>query len=314
MFGWLNRFIAMPQRRPVPPRPVQAPLRPAPAASVVASDPNATAPVSTWSWLLGVPPPTDTPLQNAEQAVLDLLQATVAKRVLPAYLMPLASSVVPPLLRLLRQPNASRREIVARVSRDQALKAEVLRLAQSAFYRTEAEVDSLEAAVMVLGTSGLQAAIARVVLKPIFDNHKGDLTSRASARAWRFADHQAECCAQLAEQAGIQRSEGFLAGTLHSMGRTAVLRVLDRASLQPDWPCSLALDQAMNTYSDQLFGRLVMDLQITPVLTETGRLLGRHGRVDEAGGLAAVLRESETQTTQALLRQDSAGQATDHAG
>ncbi|HEX5806085.1 MAG TPA: HDOD domain-containing protein [Macromonas sp.] len=257
---------------------------------------------STLAWLLGMPQPQPSPLQANEAALLELVHAVLRQRELPAGLVPRAAAVIPQLLRLLRH-QSSRQEIVERITKDMVLTAEVLRIAQSPYYRTKGEVDSLDKAVMIIGINGVQAAIARVVLKPMYDSSSGGLTAQAAARGWQYSERQADCCADLTVQSGLERYEGFLAGTLHGIGRTALLRVLDRAGICPAWPCSQALDEALTVCSNQLFGRYIADMHLTPALTEAGQSLAQDGRAGPAGSLPWLLRESERLSTLSLLAQ-----------
>lgn len=301
--GWLKK-----RTNQVPAGMVMPPPCPAPGPHESADEdcadslqpPNTPDHTSTLAWLLGVPQPLPGPLQAHEEAVLAPIQAMLAQRELPIGLVPRAAAVIPQLMRLLRQ-QSSRQEIVERITKDMVLTAEVLRMAQSPYYRLTEEVDSLDKAVMMLGVAGLQAAIARVVLKPMYDTNSGGLTAQAAARGWQYSERQADCCADLATKAGLGRYEGFLAGTLHGIGRTALLRVLDRAGVRPDWPCSQALDDALTACSNQLFGRYIVDLRLTPALTAAGQALAQDGHAGAPGSLPWLLRESERLSTLALL-------------
>lgn len=295
------------QRTAVPPGPAMGANMPPPDPAAETVDPT-----TLWSWLLNQAPPVASPLQAHEQAVLTPVQNTLALRELPVSLVPRAPSVIPKLLRLLRQPLVSNGEIVERISRDMLLEAEVFRMARSAFYRTQSEVTSLETAVMVLGFAGLQGAVAHVVLKPIYDGCTGPLSSTAMKRMWRFSEHQSDCCGHLAASAGLDRFEGFLAGTMHSMGRTALLRILDLKGITPQWPHSTALDNALTDLSNRLFGRFMVSLNITPTLTDIGRQLAHNGLAGAPGSYAALLRESEAMTLKAMLREDAQTEALDN--
>ena len=126
-----------------------------------------TAEASALAWLLDGPPPRPGPLTAAERALLQPLDLHLRAARLPGDLLPRAPAVIPQLLGLLRQEQPPRAAMVQQVLKDMLLTAEVLRLARSPFYGNQ-PVDSLESALDRIGTAGLQSAMARVLLKPVF--------------------------------------------------------------------------------------------------------------------------------------------------
>jgi hypothetical protein len=299
MFGWLNRLRSAPPAAvpaPAAPRRVDAGAGPAAADGGDSAPP----PPSLLAWLLDAAAPHHGAPTAAERAALAPLDALLARPAWPADLLPRAPAVIPQLLGLLRQEMPSRAAIVQQIGKDVVLAAEVLRMARSPYYRSRAEIDTLDAAVTLLGTSGLQSAIARVVLKPVFDTQAGGLAGRSARRAWELAEREAEACADLAAQAGIERFEGFLAGLLHGTGRTALLRTLDRAGIEPASPWSLAFDHALEDRADRMFGRLALGWQITPALSELAAAVAQRGLEDAGLPLAAALRQAQRQAAAVL--------------
>ena len=227
---------------------------------------------SMTAWLLQCPPPvpaTTTPVH--EHAVVAALQRMVDGAKLPESLIPRASAVLPQLLRTLRQEAPSRLEWVEKVSKDQLLMAEVLRMARSAHFRTREPIQSLDGALSLIGQQGLKAAIARVVLKPVLTSDNPRLTGRASHRAWMANEAMGARCADHLRAQGMDWFEGFLAGTLWGVGRTAVLRTLDLAQLDLPAPWTPELDATLDASAHQLFGRLVAGWDMTPLLNEAAQ-------------------------------------------
>jgi HD-like signal output (HDOD) protein len=209
--------------------------------------------------------------------------------------------VIPALLQQLRQTDVSVQDMVVRIQRDTVLTTEVLRLARSPRYASAQSVQSLETAIAVIGTAGLQAAIAKVILKPLFSAHSGGLAAQAGERLWMHADHQAQHASTLTEAAGLDRFDGFLVGLLHGAGRTGVLRLLDMQHVAPEWPCSQAFDHAFQQASHQLFDRLLQEWAISPSLTALGQAIASQPSAAEPGTLAGIALESERLATAALL-------------
>jgi hypothetical protein len=326
MFGWLTRFFGKsppaapaaeaavrphpsPEAAPVAaptavpaPEPLTAPEVSAPPSREAPPSAAATGPLpcpSPLVWLLQVPPPEAGELRATERPVLDAIEATLNVSVLPPGLVPRAPAVIPQLLSLMRHQDSSREELVDRISKDLVLAAEVLRLARSPYYRTSSDIDTLSKAVAMIGISGLKSAIARVVLKPLYDAKAGGWAAQAATRNWPFTEHQSERCAGLAADIGLDRFEGFLAGMLHSTGRTALLRIVDRTGLPLSWPCSSAMDEALQRYSHRLYGRFMVEWKITPPLTQAGQLLAAGHEVPPQTLAWAVL-ESERLSVQDL--------------
>lgn len=248
------------------------PRRAVPTGAPAPHDTQAPAPVHVLSWLLDAPAPMEAPLQASERSLLTVLDQQLAPEHLPPDLLPRAPSVVPQLLSLLRREQPSRAAMAEQVLKDMQLTAEVLRLARSPHYGG-LPIDTLEAALDRIGSAGLQAAMSRLLLKPVFQVRAGGLMAQAGERVWQLAEHKSLLCAEIAAEHGIDRFEGFLAGLLHDTGTLALLRLLDRCGRAPVLPMSDTLDTALCARRDQLFGRLTCDWDLSPGLTALARQL-----------------------------------------
>lgn len=257
MFAWLPSL----RRAPAP----AAPASPQPPVAEPAAH-------SALGGLLAAPAPVERPVSEAERQWLLPLDRQLAAASLPADLLPRMPSVIPQLMALLRQADPSRGAMVQQVQKDALLTAEVLRLARSPFYGAQ-PVETLASALDRIGTRGLQSAMARLLLKPVFDSHGHGLLPQAAPRLWQHSDHKALTCADLVVRQGGDRFEGYLAGLLHDTGWLALLRLMDRLALEPAWPLSLALDAALDRRKDRLFGRLTASWNLTPGLTALSRQL-----------------------------------------
>jgi HD-like signal output (HDOD) protein len=294
MFGWFSTrrnapatsapaaitAVAVPAVEPVPSTP---------------ADPAAPAP-STLSWLLDGPAPLPAPPGAHEKLLLQSLDQHLTASRLSADLLPRAAAVIPQLLALMRQEAPQRSAMVQQVLKDLLLTAEVLRVARSPFYGAQ-PVDTIEAALDRIGTAGLHAAMARVLLKPVFQAQGGGLTARAAPRLWQHSEYKSMLCADLMAREGGDRFEGYLAGLLHDTGWLALLRVIDRAGLHPELPLSRALDLALDRRKDRLFGRLVAEWDLSPALTTLAQQMQAAPMAAVALPLAAVLRTADQTST-----------------
>jgi hypothetical protein len=219
-------------------------------------------------WLLGSQPATaDQPASTAERAALAALDKTLALPGLPDDLLPRAATLVPQMLAMLRQTDLPVQALAQRVAKDAQLTAEVMRLAGSPHYRAQRSVTDLGQAITLLGVSGLQTVIARVVLKPIYEAAPGPLSARAAPRLWEHADVLASHAAAQAAQAGAGSFDGTLAGLLHGCGMSVALRLLDRSGAALVMPPSAEFAAAVAGRAHRLFGLAAQRWDITPAFS-----------------------------------------------
>ncbi len=153
--------------------------------------------------------------------------------------MPRRPLLMPELMRAVNDADASRRQIAALVTKDPALAADLLRVANSALYRTGAPIESIDRAVAVLGTNGLRTLIAAALLQPVFAAPSGAF-ARFPSLVWDHAfisGLAAETCAAIVENEDPFAAQ--LLALLNGLGAIVVFRVaMDRYAsqtvLQPD--------------------------------------------------------------------------------
>ena len=256
------------------------------------------------AWLLGSKPLRDGALDVAETQALARLDELLEAGRAPAELLPRAPAIVPQLLSLLRQGDASLGALSQRVAKDMMLTAEVLRQASSAAYRADGPVIDVEQALALLGTEGLRQVIARVVLRPLFGGHAGRLGALAAARLGAHAERQAQCAVALAAERGIDRFEAYLGALVHSTGWIVALRALDRCDAPPSLPFTRGFAQALLPRKDALFGKVVAPWQLTPALTELCAALARGDATPRP--LGVVLAQSQRQAALQVLQAGAA--------
>lgn len=104
---------------------------------------------------------------------------------------PRKPQVVPRLLSAIRNSESSLKELVEIIMRDPVLTGDVLRMANSPFYRGAKEpVDTIGRAVVLLGMDGLRMLVANSVMQPVFQVPRGYFES-FSPTVWRQAQHSA---------------------------------------------------------------------------------------------------------------------------
>jgi hypothetical protein len=235
------------------------------AASPPAAEPASPSELQFFAWLTG-DAPAQGELIRAEQVLLDHLDAVAASEALRAELVPRARAIIPQLMHSLRDDSQSAQALTARVARDPNLVVEVLRLAASVGYGTGAPVADLTQAVGRLGTDGLRRAIARILLKPIFDAQADPLLGRTAERLWQHSEGTATLCLQTAAIARVEPFDAYLAGLMYNVGWTAVFRALDRSPGGAPPVMSAAFVRALGPRRDRLFAHLVQSWAVSDSL------------------------------------------------
>ncbi|MDB6000831.1 MAG: hypothetical protein JWP52_2530 [Rhizobacter sp.] len=246
------------------------------AASPLHAPPDLHAPL--FDWFVGVPPPSAAahafaPPSAGESRMLSQLGALIAQESARAELLPRAPAVIPQLLNGLRHSTYNAALLAEHVSRDVSLLAEVMRMANSASHRRGDALTDVEQAVSRLGAQGLRQAIARVVLKPMYDAPAGSYSGRSAQRLWEHSEAKAKLCTALATQAGIDPFEGYLAGLVHDVGWAAAFRMLDRADPPLATPFSRAFAGSLAREADRLFGKIAQAWDLHDSVTALARAM-----------------------------------------
>jgi len=155
--------------------PAPAPVRRAQPAAPAAAAPPAPEVASLLHELAfdaPLRPPADEPAHREVAAAVDLmLSGPVLK---PEY-APRRPLHLPKLVQAVNDENVSRRELAVLIAQDPALAGNLLRLANSAFYRVNSQpVESIDRAVTLLGTSGIRSLMAAALLQPVFKTASGE--------------------------------------------------------------------------------------------------------------------------------------------
>ena len=216
------------------------------------------------SWLLDTGPVRDEPMSAEEQDALGEIQSTLALPKIPDTMLPRASVLVPQLIALLRETTLPLNAVCERVTRDPNLTVEVMRLANSPFYRSQGDIGNLAQAITLIGTAGLQTVIARVVLKPIIQGSTSAHLKNAEARMWNYSEILAGHTAKLAIAAGQPSLDGYLVGLLHNTGWKLGFSSVERAGITLETPTSAAFANAMANEAHRLFGMAGSSWTITP--------------------------------------------------
>jgi putative nucleotidyltransferase with HDIG domain len=149
--------------------------------------------------------------------------------------LPVVSPVATELLSAVKREDVSGAEVERMVQSDQALAAEVLRAANSAFYGGLSSVTTVSGAVFRLGL--LQ--VARLVLLATEGNRyrvRQPALRPVMTQLWEHATACAQAAEWLARRLGHRgfEEEAFVGGLLHDIGKLYLVRVLDEMIAQSE--------------------------------------------------------------------------------
>lgn len=131
--------------------------------------------------------------------------------------LPSLSVVVLEILDSFRNEGMQIPELVRKISRDQALAARVLRVANSAFYGFPSRIASISEAVVVLGFHTVRSLALAAGIIHQFPPGEGKAMDRLAF--WQHAVGVGVCARVIANALGRQPEEAFTAGLLHDIGR-----------------------------------------------------------------------------------------------
>jgi HD-like signal output (HDOD) protein len=149
--------------------------------------------------------------------------------------LPRRPSIVPELMRAMNQRNSSQREIAKIISHDPAIVADLLKIANSPFYRlSPVPIESVDRAVAILGDEGIRGLIGAAIMQPMFRTPAGAF-ARFPHIVWDHAylsGRAAESIAALMENEDPFAAQ--LLALLLGIGRIVVFRVAaDQYKRQP---------------------------------------------------------------------------------
>lgn len=167
---------------------------------------------------------------NQNPSILGVIEEAIASL---AVALPARNQTAVQLQGIIQKPDYDLREILAIIESDQALTAEVLRVANSPFYGGLTEITTVHKAVVRLGgPEVVRLAIAAVEKESyrVKDQALADLM----APLWNHAMGVALGARWLARRLGFRdlENEAFIAGLLHDVGKLLLIKVCDDLKLQ----------------------------------------------------------------------------------
>jgi HD-like signal output (HDOD) protein len=164
---------------------------------------------------------------DVQTAILDQVRALAERPGDAAGLVPRVPEVIPQLLHSLGEEDVSATELSRLVVQDVVLVAEVIREANSAYYRPMTQVKTVEAAIMMLGQNGLRMLLARVAFRPVIKMESEGFSRRAAPHVWGQSERCALAASLVAPGLTAGVFESYLAGLMQNVGLIVAFRLAD---------------------------------------------------------------------------------------
>lgn len=195
----------------------------------------------------------------------------------------------------------SYQSLAAMVSRDQALTAKVLGLANSAYYGHRARVRTLNHAIAIIGTAMLKQLSPVVFIIQSW----GSKDNPERTRFWQHSIAAAHAASLIAEESGrIPPEEAFCAGLLHDIGALVLEMCFPEAyggvrlAIDDDTPLDEVERRVLEVDHAQAGGWLAERWQLPPALI--AGIAGHHsggGNTQEENDLIHVIRIADAAAT-----------------
>jgi HD-like signal output (HDOD) protein len=163
-----------------------------------------------------------------EQQILDEVRALSDNPEGASGLVPRVPELVTQLLGALSDENISTAALAAEVGRDVVLVAEVIREANSAYYRPATPIETIDGAVTMLGLNGLRLLLARIAMRPLIRVKAQGVARQVAPNVWRHSERCAFAASVMAPGLSAGVFESFLAGLMQDVGLQVAFQVADR--------------------------------------------------------------------------------------
>jgi HD-like signal output (HDOD) protein len=193
-----------------------------------------------YRWLAAAPPPRAA--AQLEARILDELARLAQAPVAGAALVPRVPEIIPQLMRTLQGEDLNAAELSRQLSQDTVLVAEVYREANRPAYlpryHSGPPINSIQAAIIVLGQNGMRMLLARVAFRPVVSMQSGRVARRTAPLVWRQSEKSALAASLLAPGLRAHAFDAYLAGLMENVGLVVAFRLVDQLCADEALPWS----------------------------------------------------------------------------
>lgn len=166
------------------------------------------------------------PLSSTQKKAIEDVRKRLLNDATRSHSIPRLPSVIPKLLRSLRDPNASAIDYVAIINKDPMMSAAVLKLANTVYFSHGSQrITTIETGVVKLGIEGLRSVLSAAVMQPVIARNS-PYFSQFGNQLWQHSLNCAVTCEQIALTQGQEPFKGYLLGLIHDIGMITVFSEL----------------------------------------------------------------------------------------
>jgi HD-like signal output (HDOD) protein len=155
--------------------------------------------------------------------VLAVIEHVTKKRVDP----PVMPAIAPRVLSLVGEEEVDLGALVALIEQDMAISAKLISVANSSFYRRNAEVKTVREAALLLGSETVAQVAIGLACASVFEPDSNTPGTTRWSRLFAHSLVTAQTAATLAAQRGSAAHDVFLAGLFHDVSKAVALRALE---------------------------------------------------------------------------------------
>ncbi|MBI5546230.1 MAG: HDOD domain-containing protein [Deltaproteobacteria bacterium] len=159
------------------------------------------------------------------------LSAVITERVhADQYELPAFPALAVRVLNIMQQPEPDMAELVRTIHADAAISAQLLRMANSAFYSRGVEVSTVRDAAVRLGMKAVSNVAVAAATRAMLDAQEREYRDTFPEQFKRLASYSVQCAASSRWLAlwlhQADQEQAFLGGLLHDIGKLVALRAL----------------------------------------------------------------------------------------
>lgn len=171
--------------------------------------------------------------------------------------IPRLPDLLPQLLKMLRSDDVSWKSVVDVITQDSVLVAGIIKVANSPFYRLSTKAENLQQVVVYLGQKGVREAVTSVALKPIMQLKGNKNLQQCARRLWDHSLKSAIASRAMADTFKVNGYDAYLAGLIHNVGMTVILKKLASTPGLDEFPCSHLFKAQVTELSRQLSAKII---------------------------------------------------------
>lgn len=163
---------------------------------------------------------------NAPVSLIDVINRFIES---DAVRLPVFNTAAARIQRELAKKEPNIRMVEKIITADQALASQVLKIANSPFYRGLAEVGTVRAAVMRLGMQEIEKIVLLATSRPHFSSTDASI-NLLMKQLWQHAVGCAYATAWLCRRYtyGVEQSQAFFGGLFHDVGKLLILVIIQQ--------------------------------------------------------------------------------------